>query len=310
MVSTSLDKQDAVMKKYKNGKSNLANLKKLGATILHGIDATKMILHTDLNMRKFDRIIFNFPHAGFHGKEDQLRLIRLHRKLVLGFFKNASRMLRPYGEIHVNHKTSGPFLDWNLEELASKCSLALIECVEFERNDYPGYNNKRGDGGRCDEPFHLGQCSTFKFRIRSTQKDKISAAAMGHIHDIPLQKIPEFQCENDVGNSQTNHVIHEQPEIQYVYSGLLRRDPPPYVSITMPDLMQRYDTSRTITIDNEFVWSFKNHVRHNHEMFGRARCEIYMQEEHERSWSGYIEHLQRQSILRSARRRRLLLGPN
>jgi 25S rRNA (uracil2634-N3)-methyltransferase len=27
-------------------------------------------------MRRFDRIIFNFPHAGFHGKEDNLDMIK------------------------------------------------------------------------------------------------------------------------------------------------------------------------------------------------------------------------------------------
>jgi 25S rRNA (uracil2634-N3)-methyltransferase len=42
----------------------------MGATILHGIDAKTMKLHTDLKMRRFDRIIFNFPHAWFKGKED------------------------------------------------------------------------------------------------------------------------------------------------------------------------------------------------------------------------------------------------
>ncbi|KAK9212921.1 hypothetical protein WN943_002305 [Citrus x changshan-huyou] len=26
--------------------------------------------HPELSKRKFDRIIFNFPHAGFHGRED------------------------------------------------------------------------------------------------------------------------------------------------------------------------------------------------------------------------------------------------
>ena len=55
---------------YKKAKSNLEALKKLGAHLLFGVDATKMKLHTDLKMRKFDRIIYNFPHAGFHGKEE------------------------------------------------------------------------------------------------------------------------------------------------------------------------------------------------------------------------------------------------
>ena len=82
-----------------------------------------------------------------------------------GFFRNANGMLRGNGEIHVNHKTKAPFSDWNLEELASQNSLVLFECVAFKREDYPGYNNKRGAGSRCDKPFPLGACSTFKFRF-------------------------------------------------------------------------------------------------------------------------------------------------
>ncbi|XP_010942696.1 heavy metal-associated isoprenylated plant protein 41 [Elaeis guineensis] len=172
IVATSLDSHDVVVVKYAKAKTHLESLEKMGATILHGVDATKMKLHTDLKMHKFDRIVFNFPHAGFKGREEQMKLINLHRKLVQGFFKNASHMLRPYGEVHVSHKTGGPFRKWNLEELASKNSLILVECSNFKIEDYPGYNNKRGDGPRCDQTFPLGKCCTFKFRIGEIQKLK------------------------------------------------------------------------------------------------------------------------------------------
>ncbi|XP_020255312.1 heavy metal-associated isoprenylated plant protein 41-like [Asparagus officinalis] len=172
IVATSKDSYVSVLKKYKRAKSNLQCLKELGATILHGVDATKMKYHTELRMQKFDRIVFNFPHAGFKGKEDNMRVMNLHKKLVNGFFKNASRMLRPYGEVHVSHKVEHPFHKWNLEELASKSSLIMIECTNFSIEDYPGYNNKRGDGSRCDQPFRLGECRTFMFRIGDIHKKK------------------------------------------------------------------------------------------------------------------------------------------
>lgn len=65
----------ALIINYKHAKSNLESLKKLGASLLHGVDATKMRFHADLKMRKFDRIIYNFPHAGFYGKEDEIHLV-------------------------------------------------------------------------------------------------------------------------------------------------------------------------------------------------------------------------------------------
>ncbi|XP_031274874.1 heavy metal-associated isoprenylated plant protein 41-like [Pistacia vera] len=133
ICTSSLDSYVIVVNEYKKAKSNLRTLEKLGAYILHVVDATKMKLHPHLRMRKFDRIIFNFPHAGYHGRN---------------------------------------IICWYLEELAYGNSLSLIECVSFKKEDYPGYNNKRGDGWRCDESFRLGECSTFKFIFSQPPKKK------------------------------------------------------------------------------------------------------------------------------------------
>ncbi|KAK2440877.1 ferredoxin-fold anticodon-binding domain protein [Trifolium repens] len=163
IVASSLDTYDDVIKKYKFAKSNLDKLKKLGACIFHGVDATKLQFDSYLKMKRFDRIIFNFPHAGFVRKEDDLLMIKMHKDLVYGFFKNARQMLVANGEIHVNHKMKPPYTHWNTEKLAEQSFLVLIECAKFKKKDYPGYSNKGGDGNRCDEPFPLGKCSTFKF---------------------------------------------------------------------------------------------------------------------------------------------------
>lgn len=67
---------DALIKMYKKANSNLEKLRRLGASLMHGVDATRMKFHAYLSMGKFDRIIFNFPHAGFHGKEDNILMIK------------------------------------------------------------------------------------------------------------------------------------------------------------------------------------------------------------------------------------------
>ncbi|KAK4594494.1 hypothetical protein RGQ29_018252 [Quercus rubra] len=170
ILASSLDPYDVLMENYEDAKWNLANLENLGASLLHGVDATKLKRHSDLRWRKFDRIIFNFPHAGYHGNEAHTRVIKMHRNLVHGFFSSARGMLRADGEIHVNHKTTAPFCHWNRRELALKNWLVLIGCVDFKKEDYLGYNNKRGDGSRCDESFPLGECSTFEFRLSPTAR--------------------------------------------------------------------------------------------------------------------------------------------
>jgi len=77
---------DTLVKKYKRARSNLEQLRALGATILHEVNATKMKHHIQLCSCKFDRIVFNFPHAGFYGKEDNPELIKYKLLLMLFFF--------------------------------------------------------------------------------------------------------------------------------------------------------------------------------------------------------------------------------
>ncbi|KAJ6376807.1 hypothetical protein OIU76_025874 [Salix suchowensis] len=170
IVASSLDSYDDVIQKYKNAKSNLESLKELGASTLHGVDATKMKHHLPLRMQKFDRIIFNFPHAGFYLKEDNNIMIDMHKELVENFFENANDMLQANGEIHVTHKTSPPFCHWNILELARRNYLGFIGRDDFKIEDYPGYRNKRGEGDRCDMHFPLGECGTFKFTSSHTLK--------------------------------------------------------------------------------------------------------------------------------------------
>ncbi|CAN6167377.1 unnamed protein product [Urochloa humidicola] len=165
LVATSLDSYFALTIKYAKAESNVMELKRLGATVLHGVDITTMKIHTDLKNKRFDRIVFNFPHSGFKGRETELHVICSHRELVSLFFSNARHLLRHYGEIHVTHKTGHPYDSWDLEDLASKFSLVLIEKVGFHKEDYPGYNQKRGDGTKSDKTFNIYPCSTFKFQI-------------------------------------------------------------------------------------------------------------------------------------------------
>lgn len=67
------------------------------------------------------------------------------------------------GEIHITHKISYPYYDWEIEELAKKEGLLLNEKAEFNLWDYPNYENKRGGGGNSDLTFPVGACVTFKF---------------------------------------------------------------------------------------------------------------------------------------------------
>jgi len=169
MVPTSLDSKEKVLQLYdcESTHKTLSNLERLGATILHGVDATTMENHHLLGRMRFHRIVYNFPHAGFHGREDNENVIEKHRHLLKMFFKNARTILRETGEIHVTHKAYRPYERWELVKQAEECGLRLKESVHFTIADYPGYTNRRGAGSKAGGTFNLGECRTYKFVLGS-----------------------------------------------------------------------------------------------------------------------------------------------
>ncbi|GMH25460.1 hypothetical protein Nepgr_027303 [Nepenthes gracilis] len=148
IVATSLDSIEFLLKNYKKAMSNILKLKSRGCTVMHGVDATQMASCSLLNTIKFDRIIFNFPHAGVFGQDaPRDAQIRKHQKLIRGFFKNAKKMVAADGQIHITHKSNSFFREWAIETLAANEGLRLIEAFHFNHRDYEGYRTKFGFGG-------------------------------------------------------------------------------------------------------------------------------------------------------------------
>ncbi|XP_028965099.1 uncharacterized protein At4g26485-like [Malus domestica] len=164
MVATSLEELKV---KYSKAMKNLMELENMGCKIFHGVDVHTMLHHPQLTRMEFDGIIFNFPHAGCSNfrcsSEKKQHHILSHQSLVKGYFKSSREMLTRSGEIHVTHKTSYPFTEWEIENLAEEAGLFLVkEEKEFSIRDYPDYLNKRG-AGKCDVYFHVGEASTSRF---------------------------------------------------------------------------------------------------------------------------------------------------
>ncbi|KAL2495815.1 hypothetical protein Fot_39572 [Forsythia ovata] len=63
-------------KNYEHAMSNIEKLRRRDCIVMHEIDATKIANHHSLGGKTFDRVIFNFPFAGFFkelSREAQLR---------------------------------------------------------------------------------------------------------------------------------------------------------------------------------------------------------------------------------------------
>ncbi|KAI3889227.1 hypothetical protein MKX03_006459 [Papaver bracteatum] len=169
MVATSLDSEETLLEKYSSTRQTIRQLQKLGCLVLHDVGVHDMLYDTDLMSMKFDRIVFNFPHAGHFPSlyETDGFLIEMHKKLLLGFFKSASKMLSKAGEIHVSHRNDFPYNKWEIKKLANSAGLQLIGKVKFQKSDYPGYSNKRGGDVEPDKEFFLGESPlTFIFSTK------------------------------------------------------------------------------------------------------------------------------------------------
>jgi len=92
ITATSYDTEDECYIKYSGAQQYVRVLREHGAHVLFGVDATKLEKTSALKGRTFDRIVWNFPHAG-KGITDQDRNILSNQVLILGFLRSAAKFL-------------------------------------------------------------------------------------------------------------------------------------------------------------------------------------------------------------------------
>lgn len=64
ITATALDTEKECNAKYPDAEENVRVLREKGARVLFGVDATKLEKTSALKGKVFDRIVWNFPHAG------------------------------------------------------------------------------------------------------------------------------------------------------------------------------------------------------------------------------------------------------
>ncbi|KAL0951849.1 hypothetical protein HGRIS_008510 [Hohenbuehelia grisea] len=94
VTATAYDSERECYLKYPEAEAIVQRLRERGVEVLFGVDGTKLERVSALKGRKWDRILWNFPHAG-KGIADQDRNILSNQVLVLGFLRSASHMLAP-----------------------------------------------------------------------------------------------------------------------------------------------------------------------------------------------------------------------
>ncbi|KAH9996524.1 hypothetical protein BJV77DRAFT_1059350 [Russula vinacea] len=112
ILATAFDAEEECYTKYPDTEQNVRVLREKGAQVLFGVDATRLEKTSALKGRAFDRIVWNFPHAG-KGITDKDRNILSNQVLILGFLRSAARFLvrGPEPQLQSSRKRKRPSSD-------------------------------------------------------------------------------------------------------------------------------------------------------------------------------------------------------
>jgi len=92
VTATAYDEEKECYLKYPEAEGIVVGLREKGVQVLFQVDATKLEKCHALRGRRFDKIVWNFPHAG-KSITDQDRNILSNQVLLLGFLRSASDFL-------------------------------------------------------------------------------------------------------------------------------------------------------------------------------------------------------------------------
>ncbi|KAH9049493.1 hypothetical protein EDB84DRAFT_1453049 [Lactarius hengduanensis] len=163
--------------KYSEAQQYVRVLRESGAQVLFGVDATKLEKTSALKGKTFDRIVWNFPHAG-NGITDQDRNILSNQVLILGFLRSAAKFLvsgpvpqsqpsrkrkpgHARGTILITLRNVSPYTEWDVPKLAKsppppRSSIdppnpryILLRSFVFHRSDWKGYEHRMTKGERA-----------------------------------------------------------------------------------------------------------------------------------------------------------------
>ena len=148
VTATTFDTRPELYDKYASAPATVRSLQQAGATVLHGIDATKLDEY-EWDGEKFDRIVFNFPHVGGATKEDLLR----NQALLREFFSSSKEILSgSSAEVHVSLRTTVFYNSWDIKKQGMRAGYKLHKTKPFRADLFLKYENQRTKG---DHQGHL-----------------------------------------------------------------------------------------------------------------------------------------------------------
>ena len=117
------------------GKENAAKLRTRGATVYHGVDATR--LRAFFGNKGFHTIVFQFPNVA---SRTPIRGHNPNFVLIRRFLASAAGQLLSGGSVLISAVDSPHYRGaFNFEQAAKDTGFALPEIYPFDPDDFPGY---------------------------------------------------------------------------------------------------------------------------------------------------------------------------
>lgn len=144
LTATSLDDAAELARKYEGVGARCASLRAAGATVLHGVDATKLGGGAGGGAGglsgPYDIVAFHFPHVG--GAEGLAASIAANTAMLRAFLAAARRVLAPGGEAHVTLVHRYPYTAWRKAWAEGVPGLAYLGCAPFDFAAFEGYRHQ------------------------------------------------------------------------------------------------------------------------------------------------------------------------
>ncbi|KAK0246443.1 hypothetical protein EDD85DRAFT_917993 [Armillaria nabsnona] len=204
ITATAYDSEEECYSKYLDAREIVALLRERGVEIHFGVDASRLDKTALLKGRRWDRICWNFPHAG-KSITDQDRNILSNQVLIMNFLRAAASLLKigpipsvteedveetdedksvdtgARGTILITLRNVPPYTLWDIPRLAKHPPLPtsgstppnpayiIVRSFAFHRDIWKGYEHRMTKGERAHGTGKTGEGGedrTWEFCLR------------------------------------------------------------------------------------------------------------------------------------------------
>jgi hypothetical protein len=148
---TFYDSRDELLGKYPSAQTYL-NLFETAGIEHHFSVSAASVGETFGGRRKFDVVMFYFPHVG--GNILERAVLQASRQLIRDFLAGASKVLAKGGEIQLAVKVGNAYSALDVRSLFGSHSLAVAHQLPVDKSQFPGYVHRltKGTNGSVHDP--------------------------------------------------------------------------------------------------------------------------------------------------------------